>query len=606
MPITDTEALTRTIEHREIFHDEMLALMRRIMGGEMSPVMMAALLIGLRVKKETIGEITAAAQVMREFSTKVEVADRAHLVDIVGTGGDGSHTFNISTCSMFVAAACGARVSKHGNRSVSSKSGSADVLEALGVSLSLPPAAISRCIADTGIGFMFAPNHHPAMKNVAPVRKELGVRTIFNILGPLTNPADAPNILMGVFHPDLVGIQVRALQRLGAEHALVVYGRDGMDEVSLGAATLVGEYKDGGIREYEIHPEDFGLTMASNRTLKVETPAQSKAMLQAVLDNEPGPARDIVLLNAGVALYAANVTATHGRRRGPGARGARLGQGAGKDAPVRRADQGTGGGMSDILQKIVGVKREEVAAAKARRDLSSVRRDAESLGGQRDFVGALRAKIAAGRAAVIAEVKKASPSKGVLREHFAPAEIAASYERGGAACLSVLTDVQFFQGSVDYLQQARAACALPVLRKDFMVDTYQVFESRAMGADCILLIAACLDDALMADLEAQALALGMAVLVEVHDGAELDRALRLKTPLVGINNRNLRTFEVALDTTLGLLPRVPKDRVLVTESGILGRSDVKRMRDAEVHAFLVGEAFMRAADPGAALASLFA
>jgi anthranilate phosphoribosyltransferase len=310
MPITNTEALTRVIEHREIFHDEMLALMRRIMSGEMSPVMMSALLIGLRVKKETIGEITAAAQVMREFSTKVDVADRRHLVDIVGTGGDGSHTFNISTCSMFVAAACGARVSKHGNRSVSSKSGSADVLESLGVSLSLKPADISKCIADTGIGFMFAPNHHPAMKNVAPVRKELGVRTIFNILGPLTNPADAPNILMGVFHADLVGIQVRALQRLGAEHAVVVYGRDGMDEVSLGAATMVGEYKDGGIREYEIHPEDFGLTMASNRALKVDSAEGSKTLLSSVLDNEPGPARDIVLLNAGVALYAANVTPT--------------------------------------------------------------------------------------------------------------------------------------------------------------------------------------------------------------------------------------------------------------------------------------------------------
>jgi anthranilate phosphoribosyltransferase len=312
MPITDTEALTRCIDHREIFHDEMLTLMRRIMSGEMSPVMMAALLMGLRVKKETIGELTAAAQVMREFSTKVEVADRTNLVDIVGTGGDGSHTFNISTCSMFVAAAAGARVSKHGNRSVSSKSGSADVLESLGVALNLTPAAISRCIADTGIGFMFAPNHHPAMKNVGPVRRELGVRTIFNILGPLTNPADAPNILMGVFHPDLVGIQVRALQRLGAEHAVVVYGRDGMDEVSLGAATMVGEYKDGAISEYEIHPEDFGMTMASNRTLRVETPAQSKAMLLAVLDDEPSPARDIVLLNAGVALYAANVAAGMG------------------------------------------------------------------------------------------------------------------------------------------------------------------------------------------------------------------------------------------------------------------------------------------------------
>ena len=312
MPISNLDALTRTIDHREIFHDEMLTLMRRIMSGEMSPVMMAALLIGLRVKKETIGELTAAAQVMREFSTKVEVTDRTHLVDIVGTGGDGSHTFNISTCSMFVAAAAGARVSKHGNRSVSSKSGSADVLEAMGMPLTLSPAAIATCIADTGIGFMFAPNHHPAMKNVGPVRKELGVRTIFNILGPLTNPADAPNILMGVFHPDLVGIQVRALQRLGAEHAVVVYGRDGMDEVSLGAATMVGEYKDGGISEYEIHPEDFGLTMASNRAFKVETPEQSMAMLRAVLANEAGPARDVVLLNAGVALYAANVVATMG------------------------------------------------------------------------------------------------------------------------------------------------------------------------------------------------------------------------------------------------------------------------------------------------------
>jgi anthranilate phosphoribosyltransferase len=312
MAITDNEALTRTIEHREIFHDEMLALMRRIMGGEMSHPMMAALLIGLRVKKETIGEITAAAQVMREFSTKVVVADRKHLVDIVGTGGDSSHTFNISTCSMFVAAAAGARVSKHGNRGVSSKSGSADVLEAMGVPLTLAPDAIARCIEETGIGFMFAPNHHPAMKNVAPVRKELGVRTIFNILGPLTNPADAPNILMGVFHPDLVGIQVRALQRLGAEHALVVYGRDGMDEVSLGAATMVGEYRDGEIREYEIHPEDFGLTMASNRTLKVTTPAESLALVRSVLDDESGPARDIVVLNAGVGLYAANVASSIG------------------------------------------------------------------------------------------------------------------------------------------------------------------------------------------------------------------------------------------------------------------------------------------------------
>ena len=308
MPITPQEALQRTIEHREIFHDEMLKIMRMIMNGELSPVMTAALITGLRVKKETIGEITAAAQVMREFSMKVTVANPQNLVDIVGTGGDGSHTFNISTCSMFVAAAAGAKTAKHGGRSVSSKSGSADVLESLGVNINLSPERIAQCIEETGIGFMFAPNHHPAMKNVAPVRKELGVRTIFNILGPLTNPAGAPHILMGVFHPDLVGIQIRALQRLGADHALVVYGRDGMDEVSLGAATLVGELKNGHITEYEIHPEDFGMPMASNRALKVETPEQSMAMLKAVMDNESGAARDIVILNAGAALYASNVT----------------------------------------------------------------------------------------------------------------------------------------------------------------------------------------------------------------------------------------------------------------------------------------------------------
>jgi len=310
MSITPQEALQRTIEHREIFHDEMLHLMRMIMQGELSPVMTAAILTGLRVKKETIGEISAAAQVMREFSNKVHVADRQHLVDIVGTGGDGANTFNISTCSVFVIAAAGGKVSKHGGRSVSSKSGSADAMEALGVNIQLSPEQIARSIAEVGIGFMFAPNHHPAMKNVAPVRKELGVRTIFNILGPLTNPASAPNILMGVFHEDLVGIQVRALQRLGAEHAVVVYGRDGLDEISLGASTLVGELKDGVVREYQIHPEDFGIQMVGTRAFRVDNAEQSKAMLMGILQGEQGPARDIVCLNAGAALYAANVASS--------------------------------------------------------------------------------------------------------------------------------------------------------------------------------------------------------------------------------------------------------------------------------------------------------
>jgi anthranilate phosphoribosyltransferase len=307
LAITPQEALQRTIEHREIFQDEMIALMRQIMRGEVSPLMTAAIITGLRVKKETVGEITGAARVMRELSAKVVAPPHGHLVDIVGTGGDGASTFNISTASSFVVAAAGGCVAKHGGRSVSSKSGSADVLEALGACIDLNPAQVAQCMAETHLGFMFAPNHHPAMKVVAPVRKEMGVRTLFNILGPLTNPAGAPNIMMGVFHPDLVGIQIRALQALGAQHALVVWGRDGMDEISLGAATLVGELRDGEVQEYVVEPEDFGLAMASSRNLRVANAQESKAMLLQALGTEPGVPGDSVALNAGAALYAANV-----------------------------------------------------------------------------------------------------------------------------------------------------------------------------------------------------------------------------------------------------------------------------------------------------------
>ena len=312
MPITPQEALQRVLVHREIFFDEMVDLMRQVMRGEVSPVMTAALLTGLRVKKETIGEIAAAASVMREFAAKVEVPDNSHFVDIVGTGGDGAHTFNISTAAMFVCAAAGAKVAKHGNRSVSSKSGSADVLESLGAVIELQPDAVAKCLAQTGFGFMFAPIHHPAMRHVAPVRRELGVRTIFNILGPLTNPAGAPNILMGVFHADLVGIQARVLQRLGTSRAMVVHGRDGLDEITLADGTMVAELRDGKIEEYELLPGEYGFPMSDLQSIRVESPAESKAMLLDVLADEPGPARDIVLLNAGAALYIAGVAASIG------------------------------------------------------------------------------------------------------------------------------------------------------------------------------------------------------------------------------------------------------------------------------------------------------
>jgi anthranilate phosphoribosyltransferase len=303
MTMTAQEALTRTIEHREIFHDEMLDLMRQIMSGQMSPVMIAAIVVGLRVKKETIGEITAAAQVMRELATKVTTRDPQNLVDIVGTGGDGAHTFNISTASMFVCAAAGARVAKHGNRAVSSQSGSADVLESLGANINLKPEQVGRCIDDVGVGFMFAPNHHTAMKHAAPVRRELGVRTIFNILGPLTNPAGAPSQLMGVFHPDLVGIQIRVLQRLNARHAITVYGVEGLDEISISGQTMIGELKDGRVTEYTVHPERFGLPVHDPKAIRVSTVEESRATVIAALENKAGAARDIVALNAGAAIY---------------------------------------------------------------------------------------------------------------------------------------------------------------------------------------------------------------------------------------------------------------------------------------------------------------
>ena len=303
--ITPQQALTRLVEQREIFYDEMLSLMRQIMGGELTPAQIAGILIGLRVKKETVGEIAAAAQVMREFATKVPVANHDHLVDTCGTGGDAAHTFNISTTAAFVAAAAGARVAKHGGRSVSSTCGSADVLEALGVNLNLTPEQVGQSIDEIGIGFMFAPNFHGAMKHAAPVRRELGVRTLFNVLGPLTNPAGAGNQVMGVFHPDLVGIQARVLQRLGSSHVMVVHGSDGLDEITLSGETLVGELKQGEISEFALHPSEFGFEPCTLEALKVWDAAQARDMLLGVLDNLPGPARDIVLLNAGAAIYVA-------------------------------------------------------------------------------------------------------------------------------------------------------------------------------------------------------------------------------------------------------------------------------------------------------------
>ena len=534
MSITNTEALTRVIDHREIFHDEMLALMRRIMSGEMSPVMIAAVAIGLRVKKETIGEIAAAAQVMREFALRVDVPDKTP---------SGRHRRHRRRRLAQLQHLDRVDLRRRGRRRPRGQARRPQRVEHLrqrrcagsaGCIHRLNPAQVAQCLQETGIGFMFAPNHHASMKHAAPVRKELGVRTIFNILGPLTNPASAPNQLLGVFHPDLVGIQVRVLQRLQSDHVMVVYGMNGMDEISLSGETLVGELKNGEVREYVVHPSDFGLPVYDSRALKVADTTESVRCIQRALANEDGPVRDVVLLNAGAALYCAGVAGSvaegvrHAREVvASGAAAAKLEQFVKVTQRFKPARLSREWRMSDILQRIVAVKREEVAAAKARRDAG--RRAGGRARTARRRAASKRpcdAAMADGRAAVIAEVKKASPSKGVLREHFVPAEIAASYARHGAACLSVLTDEPFFQGAAAYLEQARAAC-------DAAGAAQGLHRRRVPGArvarDGRRLHPA--DRGLpgrrqLAAFEACAHALGMGVLVEVHDAAELERALR--------------------------------------------------------------------------------
>lgn len=307
--ITPQQALNRLLDNNELFYDEMTDLMRQIMNGEVAPEIIAAILIGLRIKVESVSEIAAAATVMREFSTKVPVQHRDHLVDIVGTGGDNAHTFNISTTSMFVVAAAGAKVAKHGGRSVSSSSGSADIIEAMGAALELTPEHVGECIDQLGVGFMYAPNHHNSMRYVAPVRRALGVRTVFNILGPLTNPAEASNQVLGVFHIDLVGILSRVLKQLGSKHVLVVHGSDGLDEITLTGTTRVAELKNGTIMEYDIHPAQFDMPVIEDlKPLVVANSEESLHIMNAVLNGEKGPCRDIVVLNAAAAIYASDIT----------------------------------------------------------------------------------------------------------------------------------------------------------------------------------------------------------------------------------------------------------------------------------------------------------
>jgi anthranilate phosphoribosyltransferase len=616
--------LQKLINKKNLSSAEMQWQMTEIMSGRATSAQIAAVLTALRMKGESVDEITAAAKVMRELAEPLHLQGN-HLVDTCGTGGDGQNTFNISTASAFVVAAAGGKVAKHGNRSVSSSCGSADVLEAAGVNLDLTPEHVKTCVEQIGVGFLFAPLWHGAMKHARAPRKELGVRTLFNLLGPLSNPAQTPNQLVGVFDDEWLEPFAEVLQRLGSKHVLVVHADDGLDEISIASSTQIAELKDGEISRYSIEPEQFGLQRTSLKPLAVANAEQSLALINQIFDGESGAATDIVLLNAGAAIYAADLTAN----LDDGIQLARnvINNGSAKarfNQLIELSRQLAKGGIAehssvtnvsavlttpdtpDILKKILARKREEITSRQLKRSIDDLKEIIEEEAGKpRGFYQALQDHLSQKRPAIIAEIKKASPSKGVIRENFNAGQIAIQYAHAGASCLSVLTDQDFFQGSEVNLMMAKKSCPLPVLRKDFIIDPYQVYESRAIDADCILLIVSALADIQMRELAALATELGMDVLVEVHDEAELHRALTLDTPLIGINNRNLHSFETSLNTTEQLVSQIPDNRIIVTESGIHTPADVARMQQAKVNTFLVGEALMAADDPGEQLKSLF-
>jgi len=604
------DAISHTSDGENLNQEQMTAVMRQIMQGQATDIQIASLLTALKLKGETVDEITAAAKVMREMSSTVKT-NKELLLDTCGTGGDGCQTFNISTTSAFVIAAAGIAVAKHGNRSVSSSSGSADLLERAGININLNPAQVTQCIDTTEIGFMFAPQHHKAMKHAANARKQLGTRTIFNLLGPLTNPAGAKYQLLGVYDDKWVEPIAAVLKQLGSKRAMVVHSKDGLDEISLSADTYVAELNNGKIKTYTVSPKKFGLNLCKLSDLKVENVDQSFTVFLSVLKGEDGPAKDIVALNAGAALYIGNIAESL-------TEGIKL---ANKIITDKAAFEkyellkSTSQKLSTppptekkpaILAKIINHKKNEIQEKMEKISLAEFKSWAvDDPPVIRDFKSMLEHKIKQNIPGVIAEIKKASPSKGVLRENFDPRELASEYQDAGAACLSVLTDKKFFMGSGAILDLARNACGLPVLRKDFIISPYQVYETRAMGADCFLLIVAALNDDELRSLHQLGKELDLDVLVEVHNQNEMERALEINADIVGINNRDLSSFEVSLDTTLNLIPMAPTETLLITESGIHTADDVKKIQSAGVNTFLVGESLMTAKNPGKKLKEIF-
>ena len=589
------EAIEKISSGISLKKEEIKKVFLSIMNNECNDAEIISFLMTLKTKGESVEEITGAAEVLREMCHKLNLSSDK-LVDTCGTGGDGQNTFNVSTASAIVASAAGVKIAKHGNKSISSKSGSADLLEHAGINIDLNEEQSKKCFEEHGITFMFAPKHHKAMKNVAKVRQSIKTRTIFNVLGPLSNPANAKFQILGVYDRKLVTPIAKVAQELGVKRALVVHSEEGLDEISCEKNTYVAELDNGEIKEYEINPKDFGLEPCSLEPLKVRNVEESYKIFLEMLENKNKEAVNMICLNAGAAIYVSGVKKSLKESILFAKDIIESGEGLKKYNAIKRSMPETIQ-TPKILEEILENKAKEVSERKVKIPLEDLVEIDYMKSLRRNFKQALLMKIKQKKAAVIAEIKRSSPSLGDINMDIIPAKIASDFEEMGAACLSVLTDAKYFKGSGAILEMAKKGCNLPILRKDFIIDEYQIDESIVMGADCILLIAAALDKKIMEKLYKEAKQRNLDVIVEVHDHNELEAALEINCDIIGINNRNLHTFEVDLNTTIDLIKYINNDQLIIAESGIHSSNDVKIMNDCGINAFLVGESLMTAKDP---------
>ena len=589
------EAIEKISSGTGLKKEEIKKVFLSIMNNKCSDAEIISFLMTLKTKGESVEEITGAAEVLREMSQKLNLSSDK-LVDTCGTGGDGQNTFNVSTASAIIASAAGVKIAKHGNKSISSKSGSADLLEYAGINIDLSEEQSQKCFEDNGITFMFAPKYHLAMKNVAKVRRSIKTRTIFNVLGPLSNPANAKFQVLGVYDKELVKPIAEVAKQLGIKRALVVHSQEGLDEISCEKDTFVAELDNGQIKEYRINPKDFGLEPCSLDSLKVKNVEESYKIFLEMLENKNIEAVNIICLNAGAAIYVSGIKSSLKESILYAKEIIESGEGLKKFNAIKKS-------MPEkiqtpkILEEILENKEKEVSERKLKIPLEDLVEIDYMKSFRRKFKQALLQKIDQNKAAVIAEIKRASPSLGEINMNIMPAKVASDFEEMGAACLSVLTDAKYFKGSGAILEMAKKGCNLPILRKDFIIDEYQIDESIVMGADCILLIAAALDKNLMEKLYIEAKQKNLDVIVEVHDHNELEAALEINCDIIGINNRNLHTFEVDLNTTIDLIKYINNDQLIIAESGIHSSEDVKTMNDCGINTFLVGESLMTAKDP---------